>query len=81
MATTYDPRGMSWPQYCSLMAELFSANQLGTVPEEKWREWVDGLNGIGYFVNSGIPDQRMYNSWQEWAQALVGIMSITPGEK
>ena len=81
MATTYDPRGMEWPQYCGLMAELFASNQIGTVPEENWRGWVDGLNGIGYFVNSGIPDQRMYGSWQEWAQALVGIMSITPGEK
>lgn len=72
---------MEWTQYCGLMAELFASNQIGTVPEENWRDWVDGLNGIGYFVNSGIPDQRMYSNWQEWAQALVGIMSLSTQEK
>lgn len=75
---SYDPRGMSWDQYCKLMEELFASNQLGHVPEEKWREWVDGMNGIGYFVQSGVPDHRNYATWQEWATAMVGIMSVTP---
>ena len=74
----YDPRGMDWPQYCKLMAELFAPQQLGFVTEENWRTWVDGLNGIGYFVESGIPDHRPYETWQDWAQALVGIMSVVP---
>jgi hypothetical protein len=73
---TYDPRGMQWTQYCSLMAELFAAQELGTVPEERWREWVDGMTGIGYFVNSGVPDSRGFDNWQDWAQRLVGIMDI-----
>ena len=72
----YDPRGMTWDQYNKLMAELFAGNQLGFVPEEKWRDWVDGMNGIGYFVNSNIPDARNFDNWQDWAQQLVGIMSI-----
>lgn len=75
----YDPRDMEWGLYCSLMAELFSANQIGTVPEEKWRDWVQGLSGIGYFVDSGIPDDRGFDSWQAWAQNLVGIMSLSDG--
>lgn len=74
----YDPRGMTWDQYCALMFELFGSNQLGTVPEEKWREWVDGLNGIGYFVQSGLPDHRPYETWQGWAEAVAGSMSIQP---
>lgn len=73
---TYDPRGMKWDQYCSLMAELFAAQELGTVPEERWRDWVDGMTGIGYFVNSGVPDSRGFETWQDWAQRLVGIMDI-----
>ena len=73
---TYDPRGMEWTQYCPLMSELFAAQELGTVPEERWREWVDGMTGIGYFVNSGVPDSRGFDSWQDWAQRLVGIMDI-----
>ena len=67
---------MDWDQYCSLMAELFAGNQIGTVTEDKWRDWVDGLNGIGYFGESNIPDQRMCITWQEWAEQMVGIMQL-----
>jgi hypothetical protein len=73
---TYDPRNMEWDFYCSLMAELFSSNEIGTVPEERWRDWVDGINGIGLFGQSATPDQRMYDTLQDWAESLVGIMSI-----
>ena len=75
---TYDPRGMSWETYCKYMEELFASNQLGHVSEENWRQWVDAMNGIGYFVQSGIPDHRGYEKWQDWATALIGIMSIQP---
>ena len=74
----YDPRGMTWDQYCRLMAELFAPQQLGYVPEEQWRQWVDGLNGIGYFVESGIPDHRGFQSWQDWAECMTGLMSVVP---
>ena len=74
--TTYDPRGMTWDNWCALMAELFAANQLGTAPEANWKQWADGMQGIGYFVNSGVPDSRMFDDWQSWAQQLVGIMTI-----
>jgi len=72
----YDPRGMDWSEYCKLMEELFASNQLGHVPEERWRDWVDGMNGIGYFVQSGVPDHRLFDNWQDWAKNLMGIMSI-----
>ena len=72
----YDPRGMDWSEYCKLMEELFASNQLGHVPEEKWRDWVDGMNGIGYFVQSGIPDHRGFADWRDWAKQMCGIMSI-----
>ena len=67
---------MTWDYYCLLMEELFAANQLGNVPEEKWREWVDGMNGIGFFVQSGIPDHRPFETWQDWAASMVGIMNL-----
>ena len=73
----YDPRGMSWDQYCKLTAELFSPNQLGYVPEERWRDWVSALNGIGYFVQSGVPDHRNFDDWREWAKQMVGILSVS----
>ena len=43
--TTYDPREMTWDQYCKLMQELFGPQELGNVPEEQWRDWVDGMSG------------------------------------
>jgi hypothetical protein len=58
------------------MAELFAAQQLGTVSEDNWRDWASGMQGIGYFVNSGVPDPRMFDDWRPWAQQLVGIMTI-----
>jgi hypothetical protein len=63
------------------MAELFASNQLGTLPEDKWRVWAEGMQGIGYFVQSGIPDPRGYSKWQDWAQSLVGIMSIAQNQE
>ena len=76
MSTTYDPRGMSWDQWCALTAEQFAANQLGVAPETEWKSWVDGLSGVGYFMNSGVPDSRGFEDWQDWAQRFTGIMSI-----
>jgi len=74
----YDPRNMTWDYYCRLMEELFAPNQLGHVAEKDWRTWVDGLNGIGYFVMSGVPDHRGFATWQDWAAQMVGIMSVDP---
>jgi len=64
----YDPRGMTWDYWCARMAELFAANQLGTIEEDRWRDWADGLSGIGRFV--GAPDSRLFETWQDWAFAL-----------
>jgi hypothetical protein len=74
--TTFDPRGLSWEVWCELMADLFAAQQLGTVPEEQWKEWGDAMAGIGYFMSSGVPDTRTFERWEDWAAALVGIMDI-----
>lgn len=73
---TYDPRNLTWDQWCARMAELFAGQQLGTVPEERWKDWANGMQGIGYFVQSGVPDSRGFDDWRDWAQSLTGIMSI-----
>lgn len=76
--TTYDPRGHSWDSWCRLMDELFSAQQLGTLPETQWRDWGNAIAGIGYFMSSGVPDTRLFERWEDWAMSLVGIMDIKP---
>jgi len=58
------------------MAELFAGQQLGTVPEERWKDWANGMQGIGYFVQSGVPDARGFDDWRDWAERMAGIMSI-----
>lgn len=73
---TYDARNMTWDYWCALMAGLFASNQLGTITEDRWREWADGMNGIGYFVQNGVPDHRNFETWQDWASSIVGIMNI-----
>ena len=78
---TYDPRGMTWDEWVAFTAEQFSGNQLGTVPEEHWRDWAEGMQGIGYFVQSGVPDPRGYENWQDWAEQMVGIMSIAQNQQ
>jgi hypothetical protein len=74
--TPYDPRNMSWDQWCKLTEEQFAQQQLGNVPEELWKVWVDGLAGVGNFMNSGVPDSRGFEKWQDWAEQFVGIMSM-----
>jgi hypothetical protein len=72
----YDPRGMTWDQWNALTEELFAQQQLGVVPEAQWRTWVDALVGVGLFQNSGVADSRGFDTWQDWANHLIGTMSI-----
>jgi len=77
----YDPRGMTWDRWCSHMAELFAANQLGTLPEDKWKIWASALAGIGYFTQSGCPDPRGFDDWRKWAAQMTGSMNLTKPNK
>lgn len=73
---TYDPRGQTWDSWCALMAELFAVQELGTVTEDRWKEWGDAMAGIGYFMSSGVPDTRIFDRWEDWAASIVGVMDI-----
>ena len=74
---TYDPRGMTWDQYCNLMQELFSISPFGSVDESHWQDFGIRMIANGYFANSAIPDPRAYPTWQNWAEALRGILSLS----
>jgi hypothetical protein len=65
---------MTWPQYNALLVEQFAKQQLVSVPESKWNEFVDGLVSLGNFAREGVPNSRGFRSWQDWAQQYTGIM-------
>lgn len=73
----YDPRGMNWDQYNALMIEQFAANPLPKVPEAHWKIFVNEMTKLSYFTKSAIPTSDSYQNWQDWAKAMVGILSIT----
>lgn len=73
----YDPRYHTWDSWTSLMCEAYAEQQLAIgIPEVDWKSWADGMNAIGYFLNSGTPDSRNFDNWQDWAQALAGIVNV-----
>ena len=76
MAVILDPRNLTWDYWCARTAEQFAAQQLGTLPEDRWQEWGAGLSGIGYFTKSSVPDTRGFSKWQDWAFALTGAMTV-----
>ena len=73
---SYDPRGMTWNQYCKLMNELYASQPLSVVQEDKWREWATKFTGITPVIASGVPDHQGFKDWQDWAKSVVGILSI-----
>ena len=73
---SYDPRGMTWNQWNSLMSELFGGQHLRLVPEDNWRDLAASMKGVGHFSNSGMPDSSGFENWEDWAQHLVGILTI-----
>jgi hypothetical protein len=81
MAIVYDSRNLTWDTWCARMAELFAANQLGTVPENEWTLWASALAGIGYFTQSGCPDPRGFTNWRDWAEQMTGSMNLAVPNK
>ena len=72
IAQVYDPRNLTWDAWCSLMSELFAANQLGVVSKDNWRQWADGVSGIGRFA--GAPGSAGFQTWQDWAFAFANAL-------
>jgi hypothetical protein len=57
------------------MVEQFASNQLD-IPNEgtDWRAWARGVNAIDVFSNQGVPSPDIYDSWVDWAFALINCM-------
>lgn len=76
LALVYDPRFHTWDSWSSLMCEAYAAQQLGIgVPEEKWKDWADGVNAINLFNNEAIPSPELFATWVDWATALMNAVN------
>ena len=76
VALVYDPRYHTWDSWSSLMCEAYAAQQLSAnTQEENWKDWAAGLKAIDIFTNEGIPGPYIYDSWQEWAEAVVNAVN------
>ena len=75
-AVVYDPRYHTWDSWSSLMVEAYATQQLAqNIPEENWKEWASGLKAIDVFENEAIPGPYVFNTWQDWAQAVVNAVN------
>lgn len=70
----YDPRSMTWDQWCKLTCERFAALALQPAPETQWRTWVANLLNFGQFPSEGVPDARGFKTWRDWAYQFNGIV-------
>lgn len=66
--TVYDPRGLDFKYWASLMCELFADQNL-MIPSDNtdWREWAYGMAGNGYFGAYNVPLPSSAETWDEWA--------------
>ena len=76
VALVYDPRYHTWDSWACLMCELYSTqNLMFPGPESEWKNWADGLKAIDVFTNEAVPDSRIFDNWQDWAEQLVGSVN------
>lgn len=78
--TVFDPRGLEWNHWASLMVELFADQNL-SVPgdESKWMDWALGLVGNAFFAQYEIPLPQTESTWQAWAIRLYQAEINTGG--
>ena len=77
IGVVYDPRNLSWDQWASLMVEAYAGQQLEIPSDESgWKSWADGFAGIGLFGSDAVPSSDAFETWQEWASAVVGAVNL-----
>lgn len=78
--TLYDPRGLSFVQWASLLVEMFADQNLEYPTDNTdWKMWAYGLSGNGYFTQYNIPTPDGFNNWEDWAMRVVQSNPV-PGD-
>lgn len=68
----YDPRGLTFERWASLLAEALSEYNIpNPADEDSWFGWACTLFGAPDLVSLGLPDPRGFTGWREWAETLV----------
>lgn len=72
----YDPRYQDFDSWAALMCEAYAGQQLQIPgPTVEWQSWAVGLNGIDVFSKDAIPDPYGFDNWQDWASAVINVVT------
>jgi hypothetical protein len=72
----YDPRYHTFESWAALMCEQYAPQQLEKPsPLTDWKLWGNGLSAIDVFSNEAIPHTDNYDSWFDWAEALLNAIN------
>lgn len=76
LGLVYDPRGHTFESWSALMVEAYASQQLQMgLTEDKWQEFAQSMLAIELFNNSAIPQPAAFKHWNEWAEAVVNVVS------
>ena len=76
LGLVYDPRGHTFESWSALMVEAYASQQLQMgLTEEKWQEFANSMLAMELFNNSAIPQPSAFDKWNEWAEAVVNVVS------
>jgi hypothetical protein len=63
------------------MCEAYADQLLGYPSgEETWKDWAAGFYGTDVFSRDGVPDPYQFDNWQDWASALVNVVTANLAE-
>ena len=76
LGLVYDPRGHTFESWSALMVEAYASQQLQIgLTEDKWQDFAQSMLAIELFNNSAIPQPAAFKQWNEWAEAVVNVVS------
>lgn len=65
------PDGLSWADWSGFVMNISDEQNLPIVGEAEWQLFANELVGTPALANRGLSAPEEFESWQEWAVAMV----------
>ena len=76
LGLVYDPRGHTFETWSSLMVEAYADQQLQMgLTENNWQDFARSMLAMELFNNSAMPQPETFLKWNDWAEAVVNVVS------